>query len=184
MENKFYKKWWFWLIIILVLGVGYSISTSENSIFVDIDNTITSDSSKVVFLKGSNGKNFFKIVCDIINPENKYTNKLDESIMYEAYNLDYSIELETNKSNEVNYVRMMAMQTEEYTNFFLSASRLEYSNSNKTEAFNWINDNLGNEATTKIGDANFKLYNGTNGKPILEIYTDGNDDFQNEQIDK
>ena len=79
---------------------------------------------------------------------------------------------------------MMALQSEDYTNFFVALSRLEYNGSDKNLCFNWINDNLGKEATTKIGDANIQLSLGTNKKPILELHTDGNEQFQKEQLDK
>lgn len=43
----------------------------------------------------------------------------------------------------------------------------------KDEATAWINNNIGKENSTKIGDANIKLQNNTSGAPILAILGEG-----------
>ena len=101
---------------------------------------------------------------------------MGDSIVYSSSNEKYGIELETNKNNEINWISIYTLLKDknDYENFFIAISRLEYDGCDKSTIFNWIHDNLGNEATTKVGNANFKLYNGTSGTPILEVYTDGN----------
>lgn len=140
---------------------------------------------KVIFLKGSNGKTFFDSLCNKVKIEMQNPQKIGDSIFYETTgNMHYSIEVETNNLNEINYVRIMIFDAEDYKDLFLEASKIEYDGANTENAYKWINDNLGKEAETKIGNANFKLEIGNNGKPILEIFTDGNDEFQKEQMDK
>ncbi len=186
-KTEFYKKWWFWLIIVIfVIGIfGSSGSSNKNkeSEQTSSQEQLQSTTDKVVFLKNSNGKNFYSILCDVSQISNKAPLETEDTYDYSNSNNNYSISMCTNKNNEICFISMMAYN-QDYENFFLAASRLEYDGSNKAEIFNWIHDNLGKEATTKIGDANFKLYIGATKKPVLEIYTDGNDEFQQQLIDK
>ena len=161
-KKTFYKKWWFWLIIFFLL-VGIFGSQNETQKTNNIENTNAVESNKqIVFLKDTNGKEFFNILCEVAELEKTNGIETGDTIDYETSNMNYSIELETNKNGEINYIRMMALQSEDYTNFFVALSRLEYNGSNRSTCFNWINDNLGKEAKTKIGDANIQLSLGTN----------------------
>ena len=183
MKKSIFKKWWFWVIVLVliisVFGGNSSQETKNNS-----QNALSNDEEKVIFLKGSNGKEFYEILCDVANVEKKGSVNVGDTIDYASSNENYGIEIETNINNEINWISIYTLLSNDYENFFLAISRLEYDGSNKSECFNWIKDNLGKEANTKIGNANFKLYNGTSGKPILEVYTDGNEEFQNEQLNK
>lgn len=181
MEKKpIYKKWWFWLIIVLVVG---SIAGGKKSNITNVN--ATKNMKESIFLEGSNGREFYNILCDVAGVKSTEAQDTGETLIYETVDNSYSIEVESNKeTNEINYVRLMAFEKENYENLFLAISRLEYENNNKEQCFNWINDNLGKEAKTKIGDANIELKLGSNDIPILELYTDGNEQFQKEQLDK
>lgn len=191
-NNKKFKKWWIYLIaIIIIIGILGSNSDNEtntnNAIQTNTNNIESKKEDKIIFLKGSNGKDFYEILCEVGNIEKRDGVKVGDTIDYTSSNDKFGIEIETNQNNEINWISIYTLllaDKNEYENFFLTISRLEYNNSNKNEIYNWIHDNLGKEATTKIGDANFKLYNGTLEKPILEVFTDGNEEFQKEQIEK
>lgn len=188
-KKPIYKKWWFWLIvIILVIGIFGGSSNNETNI-TNTSNTNTTQArndEKVIFLKDTNGNEFFDILCEIASVEKKDGVSIGETIDYSSSNEKYGIELETNKNNEINFISIYTMLSnkDDYENLFVAISRLEYNGSNRAECFKWIHNNLGKEATIKIGDANFKLYNGTSGNPILEVFTDGNEEFQKEQLNK
>lgn len=181
-KKPIYKKWWFWLIIIILfLGIYGSETNNRNNIInTSEDNKVENSSGTETntSLSGTNGKDFFNILCEVAEVEPTSGVEIGNFIVYKASNSNYSIEVETNKSDEIYYIKMMATQTDDYKNFFIAATRLEYNGYNRANEFNWINSNLGKETSTKIGDANFKLYNNTLGKPVLEIYTDGNENFQ------
>lgn len=187
-EKKFYKKWWFWVIVIIliigILGGNKGSTPSDNNDAIETSHTGTLES--ITFLKGSNGKDFFNTLCEIGEIPKKDGVSMGDSIVYASSNEKYGIELETNKDNEINWISIYTLLKDknEYENFFVAISRLEYDGSDKTTTFNWIHDNLGNETKTKIGDVNLKLSNGTSGTPILEVYTDGNEEFQKQQLDK
>lgn len=176
------------LIILFITGLFCltGCSSFEEGLQEGLNNSLNQNNiqEEVTFLKHSKGKEFFNIVCEVGNIQSKNAVTLGDSLSYVSSNLNYGVQVETNKNDEINFVSMMVYQSDDYDNYFLSASRLEYDNSNRAEAFNWIKDNLGKEATTKIGDANFKLYVGANKYPVLEIYTDGNEQYQNEQLNK
>ncbi len=178
--KKLFKKWWFWLIIIFLI-VGFLNVSNNNSNMINVS---SSNQEKITFLSGTNGKEFFQILCDIANIEAPEGTIVGDSIDYVASNLDYGIEIETNKNNEINWISIYTLSKSNYENFFLSIARLEYNGSDKSKCFNWIKENLGKESIIKIGDANLKLCNGTSGLPILALYTDGNENYQKEQIDK
>lgn len=168
-------------IMFLVFAVGSTDSTTTNN----SNSTNKTINGKVVFLKNSNGKEFYSILCEVgqIDKNRIPPVESEDSIDYANSNSNYAVSMCTSKNHEICYISMMAYN-QDYENFFLAASRLEYDGSNRSKAFNWIHDNLGKEATTKIGDANFKLYIGATNKPILEIYTDGNDEFQQQLLNK
>lgn len=179
-KKPIYKRIWFWIIIIIVVVAIFSDSGDNKSTNTsDVNNiantNISSDvEEKDVYLENSNGKDFFEILCDVGDIPKKDGTNLDEKIVYTSSNANYGIKLETNRKNEIHYISIYTMLKEknDYENFFLSISRLEYNGSDRNKCFNWIHDNIGKEATTKIGDVNFKIYNGTSGSPVLEVYTD------------
>ncbi|MBR3133356.1 MAG: hypothetical protein IKG42_04755 [Clostridia bacterium] len=188
-----YKKWWVWILgILLLIGMFSGINsnnntTNSNNTTTNIENISaneTTNNEEVVFLSNTNGEEFYSILCEVAGVNIIDGVTMGDTIDYTSGNEDYGIELETNKDGEINWISIYTMLPNNYENFFLAISRLEYNGSNRNQCFNWINDNLGKEATTKIGDANFKLYNGTSGNPVLEVYTDGNEQFQKEQLDK
>ena len=188
-KQPIYKKWWFWLIVVfLILGLisgaynDFNLTNETNNSNIIETSTIE---EKVTFLKGSNGKEFYNIMCEVANAEKKKGQDMKKTWLYETVNDKYSIEIEANKStNEINYIRLMTFKDEDYENFFLAISRLEYDGSDRKTCFNWIKDNIGKDNNTKIGNANFKFSIGTNKNPILEVYTDENEKFQQEQIEK
>lgn len=185
-KKPIYKKWWFWVIIAIVIIAIFG-GNSENNTATNETTSITNnelDEGTITFLENSKGKETFEILCEVGNITLKDGAEIGDSIVYTSSNGKYSVDVETNKSDEICNVQMMAFSEEDHTNFFVSASRIEYNGANRNEAFNWIKDNLGKEATTKIGEANFKLYIGNNGQPILDIFTDGNEQYQKEQLEK
>ena len=179
-KKKFYKKWWFWVIVVvLLIGIlGYEEEPTENNSGNDNGDKQTEQKEQtkkpdvVTFLPQSNGKDFFTILCDVIEANKSECNEskattLGDSTLYSYSNTEYSFDVETNNKGEVNQIEMIVYSGDNYQNFFNAISRFEYSTADKSTIFNWVTDNLGKEATTKVGDANFKLSLTTSKKPYL-----------------
>ena len=110
---------------------------------------------------------------------------MGDSINYTSTNTKYGINIDANKdSKEIDYVRIFALTDEDATNVFMALNRMDYKTENDAEFTSWLVDNLGKESTKKIGDANFTLSLSTSNRPIIEMKTDGYDNYLNEQIDK
>lgn len=191
-KKPIYKKWWFWLIIVVVVlaigGIGMQdneqpTSTTETQTTTTETQPTTED---IVFLKGTNGKEFFEILCEVGEVEKKEGVDNGDTITYASSNDNFGIELETNKNNEINFISIYTLldNKDDYQNFFNAISRLGYENFDKATYIDWILDNIGNEATTKIGDVNLKLYKTSSGTPALDVFTDGNEEYQKQLLEK
>ncbi len=200
-KKNIFKKLWFWLLMAFMIFIfipafiegikeglnnetvlsDYSINENKN--IVESSETKNSE-EEIVFLKGTNGKEFYDILCEVAGIDKKEPQAMGQTLIYDSSNMKYSVELESNKdTQEVAYIRMMAFQ-EEYENFFLAISRLEYDGSDKGKIYNWVHENLGQDASIEIGCVKFVLTQGTNSKQILEMKTNGYDKYSKEQINK
>lgn len=189
------KKWWFWVIIVIILVIGFSggessqektnsNSDSNNQVEQDVNNQIQ-ETKKVVFLEETNSEDFAEVLEGVTGIENIEGVITGDSITYTSANDKYSINIDANKdTKEIDYVRIIALTDDDATNVFMSLNRMDYKTENTSEYTSWLVDNIGKEATTKIGDANFILSLSTSNHPILEMKTDGSNDYMNEQIDK
>lgn len=189
------KKWWFWVIIVIIVVIGFSggessqektnsNSDSNNQVEQDVNNQMQ-ETEKVVFLEGTNSEDFAEVLEGVTGIENIEGVITGDSITYTSANGKYSINIDANKdTKEIDYVRIIALTDEDATNVFMSLNRMDYKTENASEYTSWLVDNIGKDATTKIGDANFILSLSTSNHPILEMKTDGSDDYMNEQIDK
>ena len=182
-KKPLYKKWWFWLIIVILLCglVGGNQTTNTVNNVVENQENIIVESSTTNTLKNSKGKEFFETMCEVGETTKTKAEEIDSNLLYKSSNKNYSIEIKTNKYDEVTYIRLKALSNIDYENFFIAISRFEYDGSDRAETFNWIHNNLGKNAKveagrtveTKIGEATFKLIFDTTKKPTLEVYANG-----------
>ena len=82
-------------------------------------------------------------------------------------------------TKEICYVKIIALTSEDATNVFMSLNRINYKNENNANYTSWLVDNIGKESTTKIGEANFSLSLYTNNHSVLEMNTDGSENYIN-----
>ncbi len=170
-KKPIYTKWWFWLIIIVIilaaLGNGFSSNTTQNETSNLTNENVTSNIST---LSGTIAKDYFNILCEVAGMHSNEPQIIDNEIIYESTNQDYNIKIVADKtSDEIENIKITTFKENDYENFFLAISRLEYSGSNRSTLFNWINDNLGKESNTSIGNANFSLYLTDTNNPILDV---------------
>lgn len=136
-----------------------------------------------VFVSNTDGKDFFQnILCGNTQCEYKEPMRLkaDDMIPYDIVtyttgNATYSFKVTTNTKNEIANVQMFFFKygTEDPTNYFMTATRLNYPNSNVAQLTLFITENIGKDQKIKIGDFTFHIYNGTSDNcVILDIYTD------------
>ena len=168
----FVKKWWFWLIIILVIGVIASLGNNDSSKKDENTNNVptTVQSAKITALSGTNAEEFYNILCDVAGLTKNKPQDLQDALVYESSNNIYNIEVISNKNKEIQSIRIFNINSKDCENLFIALTRLEYNGSNKSALFNFIHDNINKEAETTIGDASFRIYKGTNSKPIIELY--------------
>ena len=168
----FVKKWWFWLIIILIIG-GIASLGNDNSTKNDDNKNDTPalvQNTNITALSGTNAEEFYNILCDVAELEKSQPQDLGDALVYESANNKYNIEIISNKENEIQSLRIFNINSVDCENVFIALTRLEYNGSNKSTLFNFIHDNINKEAEITIGDASFKIYKGTNNKPIIELY--------------
>jgi len=178
------KKWWFWVIVVIVLCGLFSGGTSEEEPTPKDENKIQ-EVEKVVFLKGTNAEDYVKALEGVTGIDKIEGKVIGDSINYSQANSKYSVNLDADKNTkEIDYVRIIALTNEDATNVFMSLNRMDYETENDAEFTSWLVDNLGKESTKKIGDANFTLSLSTSNNPIIEMKTDGYDDYSKEQFDK
>lgn len=175
MENKkteIYKKWWFWLIVILILGFIGSLGNNNSPKNDDSTNDVptSSQSAQITALSGTNAEDFYNILCDVAGLKKNEPQDLNDALIYESANTIYNIEIVSNKNKEIQSIRIINVNSQDCENLFIALTRLEYNGSNKSTLFDFIHNNINKEAEITIGDASFKIYKGTNNKPIIELY--------------
>lgn len=182
------KKWWFWVIVvILVIGIFGNANTDNNSKKTNKDNNgnNTKQQEVVTFLDGTNSEDFISILSSVTGITNITGVEMGDSITYAKSNDKYSISLDADKnSKKIDYVCVISLTDEDATNVFMAFNRMNYTGENDAEFTEWLTNNIGKNATKKIGSANYELSLSTTNHPILTMKSDGSDAYQQEQIDK
>lgn len=174
------KKWWFWVIIVVLILICFA-SGDPNEQEKESNNQQDyqiQQSEVVTFLEGTNSDDFADILENVTGIENIEGNIIGNSINYSKNNNKYSINIDANKdTKEIDYVRVICLTDEDETNVLMAFNRMDYKSENDAEFTNWLIENIGKESSKKIGDANFYLSLSTSNHPILEMKTDGSDDY-------
>ena len=120
-------------------------------------------------LSGTNAKEFYKILCEVTEVEEKEPRTEKNLTIYESQNENYNVKVEANSDNEVNKITITCLSDVDYENVFLSLSRLEYEGSNTVEAYKWIHSSIKYSSIHFIGNAKFEI--STDKKQIiLKVY--------------
>ena len=177
------KKWWFWAIVIIVVLMAFSGMCDNEEKNTNTDNNVkdqTQETKTNKFLEGTNSDDFAEILKSVTGIENINGVISDDLITYISENSKYSIKMIANKdTKEICYVKIIALTSEDATNVFMSLNRINYKNENNANYTSWLVDNIGKESTTKIGEANFSLSLDTNNHSVLEMNTDGSENYIN-----
>lgn len=177
------KKWWFWAIVIIIVLAPFSDMGDNKEKNKNNYNNVkeqTQETKTKEFLEGTNSDDFAEILKAVTATENIDSVISDDLITYTSENSKYSVKMIANKdTKEICYVKIIAITSKDPTNVFMSLNRMNYKNENDAKYTSWLVDNIGKEATTKIGKANFRLSLDTNHHTVLEMKTDGSENYIN-----
>ena len=200
--QKLIKKWWFWVIAALAFLTIISMFVPRNNTEIQ-NSTVSSESTnnskennsskanneeKVVFLEGTNFDTFAETLSKATGISKISKTESGGSVTWYTSSDKYGISIDADKkTRKIGYIRIICMgntTNNEALKCFLTLTQLNYSTENDSEFTNWLTDNIGKNAKTKIGDANIELMQSTSNLPIIELKTDGYDDYCLEQIDE
>lgn len=181
--KEFSKKWWFWAIVIIIVVAAFSDTGDNKEKNKNNYNNVkvqTQETKINKFLEGTNSNDFAEILKAVTATENIDSVISDDLITYTSENSKYNTKIIANKdTKEICYVKIIALTNEDPTNVFMSLNRINYKNENKGKYTSWLVDNIGKEAKIKIGEANFYLSLDTNNHSVLEMKTDGSENYIN-----
>ncbi len=174
MKNKIKelsKKWWFWVIVIIIIIMCFPNTDNNEKQKKNIDTKEQiQETTNNTFLEGTNSDDYAEILKSVTGIENINSSTSENLITYTSENSKYSIKMIANKdTKEIYNVRIITLTKEDPTNVFMSINRINYKTENNANYTNWLIENIGKKATTKIGDANFSLSLDTSNHPILEM---------------
>ena len=170
-------------IVVLLLCSGLTAVKFSDLYKTGSNSTTISKTEKIVFVAGTNGKNYFQnILCSDTQCEYKtpITLKADtlmpyDTITYATGNDKYSFRVITNRKNEIANIQLLYFDyyDEDPTDYFMEAVKLDYPTKNIATLTSFISENLRNDQKIKIGDFIFHIFKGaSDNNIILDIYTE------------
>lgn len=122
------------------------------------------------------GSNAYDITTSLENnglPEAERSSTSD-GYTFTATSPDYSYTINTDKDYALSSAEYYVFA--EDNGFLGFCASFPYDAADSQTAMDWVNENLGNDAETTIGDATFTLSNGESG-PVLKVSAQGRDDY-------
>ncbi len=162
-------------------GVKESLTETTSSAQVSeatsgtTENTTTNN---MPIVAGSNAYDFTVSLKQNGMPEAERSNTSD-GFQFTAVNSDYSYTIQTDSQYQISYGEFMVLS--EDNGFLGFCASFPCDANSGTEAQSWVNEHIGEETSTTIGDAEFILSNGDQG-PILEIKAIGRDEYVMNQL--
>lgn len=206
-KKPFYKKWWFWVIIvILIIGIGENMgadkektnndkpTTSQigtqppsknNSVDIQQDKQTTPHDESptkndMPSIKGSQAYDVIKSIEQKTGIKQPKTTQITNGYSWSGINSQYSYTVNSALNHEISYANFMILNDGD--NSFLGfCASMPYAQADNQKAMDWVNQNIGQETNTTIGDAIFTLSNGKQG-PTLTIKAIGYDEYLKNSI--
>ncbi len=156
-----------------------SASTVSEQISVSSEELSSSDNSLELVVPIISGSQAYDIILSldengVPQPE---TQEVSDGYMWSATTSEYSYIINSDANHAVSAASFMVLSETADTAFLSFCASMPYDNADTDVASTWVQENIGNEATTTIGDAVFTLSVGTEGLPILDIKAIGRDDY-------
>lgn len=122
------------------------------------------------------GSNAYDITTSLENnglPEAERSSTSD-GYTFTATSSDYSYTINTDKDYALSSAEYYVFA--EDNGFLGFCASFPYNAADSQAAMDWVNENIGNDAETTIGDATFTLSNSESG-PVLKVSAQGRDDY-------
>ena len=150
-------------------GATENEETVENEVVTE--ETKGSDEDVAPGIKGSQA---YDIIIDLDNngiPKAETVNT-SYGYQYDSMTSEYGYSITANSKHEIMCATFYLMNDD--NSFMTHCATMPYDSADTEAASKWVEENIGSEAETTIGEAKFILYNGTNG-PVLTIQDPGFD---------
>ncbi|MBQ6538830.1 MAG: zinc ribbon domain-containing protein [Bacilli bacterium] len=136
--------------------------------------------AKVIYLKNTKAKDFYKTLCGVTGLREKNPSALFcNTIEYSSYDTNYQIEVGAyQKTDEIAYITITQLQAPDPTNAFMALNRLDYNGKDSAKLTDFITKNKGKKADIQIGDLKFSTWvSDTSGKLVLDARTPDYDNY-------
>lgn len=130
-------------------------------------------SDDIIFLKNTNAFTFYSLICNTLNTEINSTSYVGLIELYTSSNSLYSFDVCSNANKEICFIELNVNKSNYSKDYFKILTKLNYNGCNSNLLSNWIDNNIGKESKTKIGDLNFEFKLTNTGLPYLNAYTNG-----------
>lgn len=130
------------------------------------------------------GSDATDIVLDLQQTAGLEENKTvagDGSITYAAANEKYSYSILTDASGAIANAQFYYLGGNDTEGFLSHCATMPYDGNDAEAASKWVESNLGADAQTEIGGAQFEVSQGSTG-PILRIFANGIDQYLSDKL--
>ena len=145
-------------------------------LFASISMADSGMTSKMPVIAGSDATDIVLDLQQTAGLEESQTVDGDGSITYTAANEKYIYSILTDASGAVASAQFHYLAGKDTEGFLSHCATMPYDGADIEAASQWVESNLGTDAKTEIGGAQFELSQGSTG-PILRIYANGIDDY-------
>lgn len=164
------------LLCTALAACGSSASNTPSSAPTSEPASVASSEAEELVMPVVAGSNAYDITVSLENnglPEAERSSTSD-GYTFTATSSDYSYTINTDKDYALSSAEYYVFT--EDNGFLGFCASFPYDAADSQAAMDWVNENIGNDAETTIGDATFALFNGESG-PVLKVSAQGRDDY-------
>lgn len=163
---------------IAIIALLFGEKENATSPYSNNTNSSIAPSTDMPVIKGSNAYDITVSLEDrgISGAERA---EVSDGYTFTAANSQYSYTISTDENYAISYAKYYIFVEDD--GFLAFCASFPYDECDSEAAMQWVNDNIGTEASTTIGDAEFVLSLEESG-PTLEIKAIGRDEYLTEKV--